>query len=455
MGRISIKEKLGYASGDLASNLFWQTFMYFLPIFYTDVFKIPLMHIALLFSVSRIWDAVNDPVMGMLADRTDTKWGKFRPYILWGAIPFGIIGILTFSTPDLSENGRIMYAWITYFAMMMIYTFVNIPYSALMGVITNDEKERNSLSSYRFIFAFGAGLIVTGLNDYLVEYFGSGDDALGFSRTVILYSVVAVILFFVTFSTTKERVKPVKKEKTNFLKDLKDLSKNGPWIILLLAGLFTIFYVSIRNGAISYYFKYFVAIKEVEFLGYDIKLAPAFMVLGSIAGILGIFATKPLVDRFGKKYTYITLMALSSIFTVSFYFFDNSQIGLIFTFQLLAGFFMGPTAPIIWAMYADIADYSEWKNGNRATGLIFSASTFSQKLGWSLGGVISMALLTYFGYEANMEQTPDSINGILLLMSLIPALGSVLCVILVWYYKIDELIMKNVQSDLAIRRNQV
>ncbi|GJM64326.1 MFS transporter [Persicobacter diffluens] len=454
MSAVSIKEKLGYASGDLASNLFWQTFMFFLPIFYSDVFGLPLVQIALLFSVSRIWDAFNDPIMGIIADRTNSRWGKFRPYLLWGAIPFGIIGVLTFSTPDLSPTGKIVYAWITYSLMMMIYTLVNIPYSALMGVLTNDEKARNSISSYRFVFAFGAGLIVTGLNDYLVEFLGQGNDAMGYKLTVLVYAVLAVMLFYFTFFTTKERVKPIVAERSNVLDDLKDLSKNRPWLLLLFAGLFTIFYVSIRNGAIAYYFKYYVEIKSVMWWGMEIKLAPAFMVLGSLAGIVGIFLFKGLTDRLGKRKTYLWLMGLSSFFTMSFYFFSGEQIALIFIGQLLASLFMGPTSPIVWAMYADIADYSEWKTGRRATGLIFSASTFSQKFGWSLAGVVSMSLLAYFGYEANTEQSPESMEGIKLLISIIPAIGSIACVLLVWLYKVDEKTMAKVQQDLRERKTK-
>ncbi|MBV6648062.1 MAG: MFS transporter, partial [Cyclobacteriaceae bacterium] len=303
-------------------------------------------------------------------------------------------------------------------------------------------------------FAFGAGLIVTAFNDYLVEFFGQGDNAVGYKYTVALYAVVAVALFLITFKTTKERIVPVKQDSSRVFSDLKDLMKNGPWLLLLFAGLFTIFYVSIRNGAIAFYFKYYVEIKEVDWFGFDVKLAPAFMVLGNVAGIVGIGLVKKLSDRIGKKSTYFWLMSLSTLFTLSFFVLGPDQVGLMFILQLLASFFMGPTSPIVWAMYADIADYSEWKNGNRATGLIFSASTFAQKFGWSLAGVVTVAFLAYFGYEANMDQSPESVLGIKLLISCIPAIGSVICAVLILFYGLNEAYMKKIQQELQLRREQ-
>ena len=453
--KVRIGEKFGYASGDFASNLFWQTFMYFLPIFYTDVFGLPMAAAALLFGLSRILDAVTDPLMGIITDRTNSRWGKFRPYILFVALPFAIVGVLSFTTPDLSLNGKIIYAFITYNLMMILYTAINIPYSALMGVISTDSKERTSVSSYRFIFAFSAGLFVTAFNNKFVAFFGKGDDAIGYKYTIALYAVIAFALFLVTFFTTKERVVPKKKKNNPILKDLKDLVTNVPWLILLLTGIFTIFYVSIRNGAIAYYFKYYVEIKEftVSLFGNDVSfdLASSFMVVGTLAVILGILGVKKLSDIIGKKMAYFSLMLLSTVFTSAFYFLDNDQIGAMFTFQILASFFMGPTSALVWAMYADIADYSEWKTGRRATGLIFSASTMAQKLGWAIAGVVTMALLGAFGYQANVEQSPESIEGIKWLISVIPAAGSILCSVLILFYALNDKFIEKIQKELGSR----
>ncbi len=452
-GKVSVLEKIGYGSGDFASNLFWQTFMYFLPIFYTDVFGLPTSVAALLFGLSRILDGFTDPLMGMIADRTKTRWGKFRPYLLYVSVPFAVIGILSFSTPDFNLTGKIIYAFVTYNLMMILYTAINIPYSALMGVLSPDSKERTSISSYRFILAFGAGLFVTAFNNTFVSTFGKGDDALGYKYTIILYSVLTIILFLFAFFSTKERVIPKKKENNKVSVDLKDLVSNKPWIILLLAGIFTIFYVSIRNGAIAYYFKYYVDIKTVDFalfgksLSYD--FSSAFMVLGTLAGILGISVVKKFSDWVGKKQAYMILMLLSTLFTASFFILKSDQVAGMFILQIMASLFMGPTSALVWAMYADVADYGEWKTGRRATGLVFSASTMAQKFGWALAGVVTMALLSLFGYEANMAQTPESLTGIRALISLIPAVGSVICAVLIIFYALDDKFMARIQKDLA------
>ncbi len=452
-GKVSVFEKLGYGSGDFASNLFWQTFMYFLPIFYTDVFGLPTSIAALLFGLSRILDGFTDPLMGMIADRTKTRWGKFRPYLLYVSVPFAVIGILSFTTPGFGLTGKIVYAFVTYNLMMILYTAINIPYSALMGVLSPDSQERTSISSYRFLLAFGAGLFVTAFNNTFVSYFGKGDDALGYKYTIILYSAITVVLFFFSFISTRERVVPKKKENNTIKSDLKDLVSNKPWIILLLAGIFTIFYVSIRNGAIAYYFKYYVDIKTLDFslLGRDFSydFSSAFMVLGTVAGIIGITLVKKFADLIGKKQAYMVLMFLSTLFTASFFVLKNDQVVGMFVLQILASFFMGPTSALVWAMYADVADYSEWKTGRRATGLVFSASTMAQKFGWSLAGVVTMALLSLFGYEANMAQSPESLTGIRALISLIPSLGSAICAVLILFYALDDKFMKKIQKELG------
>lgn len=452
-GKVSVLEKIGYGSGDFASNLFWQTFMYFLPIFYTDVFGLPTSVAALLFGLSRILDGFTDPLMGIIADRTKTRWGKFRPYLLYISLPFAVIGVLSFSTPDFNLTGKIVYAFVTYNLMMILYTAINIPYSALMGVLSPDSKERTSISSYRFILAFGAGLFVTAFNNTFVSTFGKGDDALGYKYTIILYSALTILLFLFTFFTTKERVVPKKKENNKVTVDLKDLVSNKPWIILLIAGIFTIFYVSIRNGAIAYYFKYYVDIKTIDFhlfgksLSYD--FSSAFMVLGTVAGILGISVVKRFSDWVGKKQAYMILMLMSTLFTASFFILKSDQVVGMFVLQILASLFMGPTSALVWAMYADVADYGEWKTGRRATGLVFSASTMAQKFGWALAGVVTMALLSLFGYEANMAQSPESLTGIRALISLIPAVGSIICAILIIFYALDDKFMERIQKDLA------
>ncbi len=534
--KISIKEKIGFGLGDTASNLFFQTFMLFLLYFYTDVFGIPAAVAGTMFLITRIWDSVNDPLMGIIADRTETKWGKFRPYLLWMAVPFGIIGILTFTTPDLSLSGKIVYAYITYGLMMMVYTAINIPYSALMGVVSSDPLQRTSFSQYRFVFAFLGAFLVQGLTLPLVNAIGGGNtdviqavtenhqiiltergagtsklvmraeksdgefltaklnvnvfhselkdeidtttqimyieegfgkhalnaedyfeadisglplkaevvnEADGFQGTMTVFAIAAVILFLITFYTTRERVRPPKEQKTNLKNDIKDLLTNVPWLVLFFIGIFSLSYISIRNGAIIYYFKYFV--------GDELK-ATGFMLAGTIVTIIAIMMTEWLSKKIGKKNVFMLAMAFSTLFSALFFIVDKDDIVLMYLLQILGSFAAGPTAPIVFAMYTDCADYSEWKKGRRATGLVMSASTMAQKFGWTIGGALAGWLLAYFGFKANVVQTENSIHGIVLMMSLIPAAGSFIAALLMYFYKLDDKTMKQIETDLNARR---
>ncbi len=529
-------EKIGFGLGDTASNLFFQSFMLFLLYFYTDVFGISAAAAGTMFLLTRIWDSINDPIMGIIADRTDTRWGKFRPYLLWMAIPFGIIGILTFTTPHISLGGKVIYAYITYTLMMMVYTAINIPYSALMGVVSSNPLVRTSFSQYRFVFAFIGAFIVQGLMLPMVEYFGGNDQSVvtanlnqnmiilkeqgpgttklvieakrngydpqikklsiavnnkemhaevdttaeiillaegfgthclkpgdyfpdiigdtrfsiklineqkGFQWAITVFAVMAVIMFLITFKFTKERVSPSVSQETSLKNDVKDLLQNKPWIVLFFLGIFTLSYVSIRNGSIMYYFKYYVG---------DELLASGFMVAGTVATIAGILLTEWISKLIGKKKAYIWCMTLASVFTIVFYFVGKDDIVLMYVLQIIISFIIGPTAPLVFAMYTDAADYSEWKTGRRATGLVMSASTMAQKFGWTIGGALAGFLLAAFGFKANITQGADTMFGIRLMMSWIPAAGSVLAAIFMLFYRLDESFMQKIENELGERR---
>ncbi len=440
--KLSIKEKIGYGLGDTASNLYFQMFVNFLLFFYTDVFGIPAAAAGTMLMVSRFWDALNDPMMGIIADRTNTKWGKFRPYLLWMSGPLAVIGVLTFITPNFSTTGKIVYAYITYTLIMMAYTAVNIPYSALMGVLSPNTQERTSVSTYRFVLAFVGAFIVQGLTLPLVQFFGGGNQAVGFPFTMTVFGVLAILLFYVTFATTRERVQPPATQNTALKDDLKDLLANRPWMILLIMGVFTLGYVIVRNGSIMYYFKYY--------LGNE-KLASLFMVTGTVAVIAGVACTQFFARRFGKKRFYLVVMTLTSILTILFYFIPKENIVLIFAVHILLSFIMAPQAPLLWAMYADTADYSQWKNNRRATGLVFSAATFAQKFGIAFGGGLAGWLLAMFGFIANTQQTPDTLNGIRLMMSFIPAIGSIIATVAALFYELDDKTMEKIELDLLAR----
>jgi Na+/melibiose symporter-like transporter len=723
--KLSVREKIGYGLGDTASNLYFQMFINFLLFFYTDVFGIPAAVAGTLFMISRFWDAVNDPMMGAIADRTNTKWGKFRPYLIWIMFPQAVIGILMFTTPNLDVQGKIIYAYITYILMMMAYTAINIPYSALMGVLSPDSMQRTSASTYRFVLAFVGAFIVQGATlvlvnsagnvdtgfslsgntltiqetdtrtskiiieasdgersascDFLINIHRKGEQppairmpmddlnleegfdtktldlsqiftdqenrpltystdnsndeviettltgsrlvlkekgvgrseltltaldepygqknikiavsvnaagnhppsavggrsdlqedlekksetidlgqlftdedgdnltyqavskdksvasaeisrstltllfhkagisriemtandnrggqvksafdvivhsaendapalfnpptnislnegfnkqlidisntfrdpdgdaviysvkkvdlAKGFQFTMIVFGILSSILFYITFRTTKERVQPPRDQKTSLKNDLKDLVRNRPWMILLVMGIFTLGYVIIRMGAIMYYFKYYIG---------NEMLASLFMVLGTIAVIAGVACTEFLSRRLGKKKLYLIVMGLTTILTALFYHIPKEQIELVFAVHILISFVMAPQAPLLWAMYADTADYSEWKNKRRATGLVFSAATFAQKFGMALGGGLAGWLLSVFRFQPNVEQTAEALLGIRLMMSYIPAVGTLIAVVAAFFYELDDKTMKKIEKDLADRKS--
>lgn len=441
---LSLKEKAGYGLGDFAANIVFQTVMIFLMYYYTDIFGIPAAAVGTLFLISRIWDAINDPMMGAIADRTTSKHGRFRPWIKWTAIPFGVLAVLMFTTPDLGVNGKIVYAYVTYILMMMIYTANNIPYGALSGVMTSDSVERTSLNSYRFVFGQSAALMVQGLTLPLIAWLGGGNKALGYQLAMALFALIAIAMFYVTFLTTKERIQPVQAAPTPIREDLKDLLKNRPWIILFFMGLVTFIFLSLRIAVGLYYFQYYVG-DEAKF--------SMFAVLGTLGLIAGIPLSKPLSKKFGKRNTYIASNILSGLCVLALFIPGPEQYKIAYAISALVGFFNGPGVPILWAMYADTADYAEWKFNRRATGIVFSAATFGQKFGWGIGGAITGWLLALFNYVPNVQQTPEAIWGIKMMLSIIPGTLMILSAGLLFFYTLTEPVMEQVQKDLSERRS--
>ncbi|MBN2716093.1 MAG: MFS transporter [Deltaproteobacteria bacterium] len=645
------KEKFGYSLGDFASNLFWMTFIFYGMFFYTDVFGVPAAAIGTMFFITKLWDAVNDPMMGIISDRTNTKYGKYRPFLLWMFVPFGVIGFFAFHTPDLTVTGKLVYAYITYTLMMMVYTAINIPYSALMGVLTPSSKDRTSISSYRFVAAFAGGIFVqlvtvpmitatgggsedvvsfknVGNNEIVLTEKGSGtiqlqatfeainpkpdtwqeklsanftalvtdaehethttniwvnteerleelrpdghkgrvvadpemlggnyflpigfkekridlnalfnptvivlddnakkelkaagglsdadikiisdnfggtevrkdnltalfaslvkkdaakwqkaqelalsdkfekkadpnikvkltdynstpainlvDQQTGFEFTIGLYAVLAMALFFVTFVTTRERVKPSRDAKSSVGKDLVDVVSNVPWWIVGVMGLFAIAQVCIRNGAVMYYFKYYVK---------DVPASVPFMLAGTVMNLVGVLATDWMTRLLGsKKRVYAFCSYLTVATMLPFMFMSPDNLLVMFALTAIGGFLSGPLSPIVWAMYADIADYSEWRKGTRATGLFFSAATFAQKMGWTLGGAMAGWLLGMYGFQANMDQSAEALTGIKALMSWIPSIGCAIAGTVVLFYKLDDSFMDKIVSELEERR---
>jgi GPH family glycoside/pentoside/hexuronide:cation symporter len=458
--KLAFKEKFAYGFGDLASVLYWQTFMLYFTYFYTDVFLIPAAVAATMFLVSRIWDGVNDPMMGMIADRTKTKWGKFRPYLLWMCVPFAVMGVLTFTVPDFGMTGKIIWAYVTFILIMMLYTAINIPYTALMGVISPDSNERTSVSSIKFIFAFAAGIIVSATLLPMTKTLGGGNDAQGWQYTFMIYGVAAVIFFLIAFKGTRERVLPPKSQKMSVKQDLKDLFSNKPWLILLAATITFILFVAVRGSVTVHYFKYIIGEQTLKlpFLGTDTygfeAITSAYNTIGQISSLIGALIVSWFAKKIGKKNAFYVLFIMAIFSTGILYFLTAEQLGLIFFFQITGSISGGPLSVLLWAMYADTADYGEWKNNRRSTGLVFSASTMSQKFGWAFGAFIALNLMSQVGFQPNTEQSADSIHGLKLLFSIIPAAVGVLSMIILIFYPLTDKRVKEMSYDLEVRRKE-
>ena len=456
---IKLQEKISYGFGDFASSMFWTLFSMFLLFFYTDVFGLTAAAAGTMFLVTRLWDTVNDPLMGMIGDRTKTKWGKFRPYLLFVAVPFAIIGVITFTTPNLESGGKLIYAYITYTLMMTVYTAINVPYASLLGVMTKDTKERTSLASFRFLGGFAGGLLVTTTANSLVEYFSrDASAAIGYQKTVAIYAVLAAFFFICTFLGTRERMDPEEVDRSTFRQDLRDLVKNRPWFIMLGAAISVLIFNSLRGSAILYYFKYFVGDQTVLYFGEVSQgaLSATFMSTGQAASIVGVILAIPLANKIGKKHSFILSGLVCAGLSCLFFFMPPNQIIPIFLINIFISMSSALVFPLIWAMYGDVSDYSEWRSGHRATGLIFSSSSMSQKMGWTIGGAISGWILGAFGFVANEVQTFTSIMGIRLMISIFAAIGALVSVGFMLLYPLTEKYMQDIQGELEVnRQNQL
>ena len=472
---LSIKEKIGYSLGDLSANLVFQTLITYLAYFYTDIYGLEADDAtAIIFFVGTVAAIGFNPIVGALADRTNSRWGKFRPWILWTAIPLGITSVLAFTTPDFSYNGKVIYAVITYTLLLLLYAGSNLPYSALSGVITGDMKERNSISSYRFVAVMFAQFFVQVFMLPIIIYAGDGDKALGLEITMTWLAIIGTILLLITFITTKERIVPTQEQSSSLLDDIKDLIKNIPWVIMLTVTTLLFITLSMKGGAYVYYFENYASKNSlgdfispildflsrigIDFFGNDPVSAGfgLFNAGGIIFMIIGIGLSKMLADRYGKRNVFGFFLFISTLFILVFYILSPESIGLIFGAQIFHGFFYGITIPLLWAMIADVADYSEWKNNRRATAIIFSAMMVGLKLGLSIGGALVALILGNYGYQPNIvgEQTESAILGTKMLVSIYPSIPFLLAVGLLFFYVIDKNLENKIEEELSIRRNK-
>ena len=475
-------EKIGYALGDLAANLIFQTLLTFLAFFYTDVYQIAPNAAASIIFVGGLVGACFNPLMGIIADRTTTRWGKFRPWILWTSVPFGLVAILAFSTPDLGERGKYIYALLTYILLMLVYSANNLPYSALSGVLTGSMADRNSLSSYRFVAVLVAQLVIQVLLLPLVLILGGGDKVAGFQKTMMIFAVAGTICFLITFFTTRERIVPSPSQRSSIGQDVADLLRNRPWVAMLALTILVFITLALKGGMYIFYFRSFLDeaalaafLSDVGFLsvidGINTLLTnmgltrfhwpedaatsgfSLFNAVGIVLMIVGIGFSKPLADRFGKRDVFGAALLLAALFRLGYYWIGPDSIGLVFGAQVMYGFFYGITIPLLWAMIADVADYSEWKNNRRATALLFSAMIFGLKAGLSIGGALVAALLSAYGYDAALATQPDTVaDGVRLSVSVYSAIPFLLAVCCLARYDIRRSTELQIERELGERR---
>ena len=464
---MKLSEKIGYGFGDMSSSMFWKLFSYFLPFFYSNVFGLSLADAGILMLVTRIWDAVSDPMMGIIADRTKTRWGKYRPYLLFFALPFAVCGILLFTTP---ENGKTVWAYVTYILMMTVYTGINVPYGSLLNVMTADSDEKSVLSSYRMFFAYGGSFIALFAWEPLCNMFDKGrvaaDQAAGglasistnpaaWNHAMIVIASFCFILFLLSFFMTKEHVRS--ESTVSVGKDLKLLLKNSPWWLMIGAALASNLFNTVRGTTTAYFFADYIQ-KTVEMAPQWAFLVSAgiFLSIGEISNMVGVVLAVPMSKNLGKKSTYMISMAALIVLSIAFFFLPATTGGYwtMLFFQIVISVFTGVISPLVWSMYADVADYSELKDGTASTGLIFSSASMAQKFGGAFGGSAVMWMLAAFGYNtaAGAVQTETAILGLRILMSWIPAIVAGLAILVVWFYPLTKKKMEGVQMELAAKR---
>jgi GPH family glycoside/pentoside/hexuronide:cation symporter len=471
--KIKLREKIGYGFGDAASSMFWKIFGMYSLFFYTDVFGITAAAAGTMFLVARLWDSFFDVFVGIMSDRTKSRYGKYRPYLLWFAIPFAMMGIITFFAPNFGQTAKLVYAYITYSLMMVVYSMINVPYASLLGAISADPIERNSLASYRMSFAFIGSFVTFMLLQPLIDFFSKtfGNDNLKQSVQTIettvstspiawvmgvgAIGIICVVLFILCFSWTKERVTQIESEENASIKqDLKRLLHNTPWWILVATGLAALLFNAIRDSVAIYYFRDYVKVSyRMGGTGWD--MTTIYFLVGQAANLIGVMAAPTVSAKYGKKNTYMIAILIAGVLSTGFFFIPNN-ITLILVFQFLISIFAGYVLPLLWSMFADIVDHQELLTGRRSTGLIFSSSSMSQKLGWALGAAMSGWVLALFNYVPDaIEQSAQTVWGERIMISLIPAVCCLLAWIGMWFYPLSDKKVKEISEQLNLKRNNV
>ena len=457
MGKIktSLKEKIGYGFGDMSSSMFWKIFSYYLPFFYSNIFGLRLDQVGVLLMVTRIWDAVSDPMMGVIADRTRTKWGKYRPYLLLMALPFAICGIFLFTTPAASPTMKLVWAYVTYIMMMTVYTGINVPYGAMLGVMTDDSDTKTVLSSFRMFFAYGGSFIALFLWEPICNALGGYSTPAGWQHAMMIIATLCFILFLLSFAMTREKLHT--ESTASIGSDLKSLVKNAPWWILIGAALCSNLFNTVRGSTVAYFFN--------DVIGPDVHLnlgkwgflfyAGLFLSIGEVCNMIGVAMTTPIAKVLGKKTTYMLCFAALIVLSIAFFFVPKTGYWWMLVLQIVISIFTGIISPLVWSMYADVSDFAENRDGTASTGLIFSSASMAQKFGGAFGGYAVMALLAAFGYNTatGAVQTPEAVKGLWILMSWVPAAVAALAIVIVFFYPLTKKRMEKIQEELAVKRN--
>lgn len=462
---IKLSEKIGYGFGDMASSMFWKVFSYYLPFFYSNVFGLSLADAGMLVLITRIWDAVSDPMMGIVADRTNTRWGKYRPYLLWVAVPFSVFGVLLFTTPDWAYAGKLLWAYVTYIMMMTVYTSINVPYGAMLGVMTDNPHQKTVFSSYRMFFAYGGSFIALAAWEPLCSLFehrfGLSIQS-GWQSAMIVIAAACLVLFILTFKLTRERIHTV--SSVSIGRDFHSLLTNSPWWLLLGAAMCYNLFCTVRGATVAYFF--------ADIIGFDAHIAVfglsllfysgLFLSIGEVANMVGVALTVPIAARLGKKTTFIMVNALLIVLSIAFFYVPVTPAGYWWMLLLQIGISLltGIMSPLVWSMYADVSDYAELRYKTASTGLIFSSSSMAQKFGGALGGAAVLWLLSACGYVARsaeqasqvIGQSPEALGCLWMLMTFIPAAVSLVAIIVVWFYPLTTDKVNKIVAELKLQR---
>jgi GPH family glycoside/pentoside/hexuronide:cation symporter len=454
----TLKEKIGYGFGDMSSSMFWKIFSYYLPFFYSNIFGLSLVDAGVLVLVTRIWDAVSDPMMGVISDRTNTKWGKYRPYLIWVAPFFSIAGILLFTTPDLDYGGKLIWAYVTYILMMTVYTGINVPYGAMLGVMTDDSNEKTVFSSFRMFFAYGGSFISLFLWEPLTNLMGGYNTPGGWFWAMVVIAAACFVMFILCFFMTKEHLKTVSTVSVG--SDFKALLSNKPWWLLIGAALCFNLFNTVRGATVAYFFQDIIGLGvSLAFFGIVFAFyAGLFLGVGEVSNMAGVASCVPISGRLGKKTTFILVNASLVVLSVLFYFIPCTPTGywLMLVFQILISILTGIMSPLVWSMYADVSDYAELEFHTASTGLIFSSSSMAQKFGGAIGGAAVLWLLSGFGYITDPEllaagpvaQPEEALNCLRWLMSFIPACVALLSMCIVWFYPLTTERIHSINAEL-------